>query len=223
MKHTQVSRLEILAYCFRLTSPGRSVSWRIATPSRWPDARLPDGQGLLTGESDRITRNLWHSKTNFQISNFKFQISNSWRSQAGFTLLEMMIVMAIIAILTSVLWSNFATSLAKGRDSRRKQDLELIVKALELYYNDNKAYPTSLPDAGTAFTHPQNSSVIYMPKVPSDPAYPNAIYCYPTTAAGSYYQLYANLENTKDPKIIPTVACDGVNYNYGISSPNVTP
>ena len=85
----------------------------------------------------------------------------------GFTLLEMLIVMTIISILTSVLWANFFSSLAKGRDSRRKQDLEAISRALELYYNDNKAYPTAIPGPATPFVHPEDSSVIYMSNIPA--------------------------------------------------------
>lgn len=141
----------------------------------------------------------------------------------GFTLLEMLIVMSIIAILTSVLWANFFSSLAKGRDSRRKQDLEAISRALELYYNDNKAYPTALPGPATPFAHPTDSSVIYMSNIPADPSYPGSTYCYPTPEAISQFKLYAKLENTNDPKVIPAVSCNGVNYNYGISSPNTTP
>lgn len=141
----------------------------------------------------------------------------------GFTLLELIISMAIIAILSAALWGNFFTSIAKGRDARRKQDLESVAKALELYYYDNKLYPTSLPGPATPFINPNNSAVIYMQRIPADPSYPSSSYCYPTLADGSYFKLYANLENRNDPKIIPTVSCGSVNYNYGISSSNTTP
>lgn len=149
---------------------------------------------------------------------------------SGFTLIELIIVMALIAILATAIWGNFFTSLTKGRDSRRKQDLDAVSKSVELFYADRKAYP--LPtnvSFGAAFYNPDNSSVIYMQKLPADPSYnPNisgSDYCY-YSADGTYYRLYANLENTNDPKIIPTVACppaSGLYYNYGISSPNTTP
>ena len=157
-------------------------------------------------------------RKNFQFSIFNFQFRRD-----GFTLLELIIAMSIIAILSTALWGNFFSSLSKGRDAKRKQDLDSITKALELYYNDNKAYPTALPPWGEPFYNINNTSVIYMQKLPADPASPNSVYCYPTTADGSNYKLYANLENRNDPKIIPTVSCGSVDYNYGISSQNTTP
>lgn len=170
-------------------------------------------------------------------SNLKSQSSKVMKSKtslityhmshvSGFTLIEIIIVMALIAILATALWGNFFSSLAKGKDSRRKQDLDTIAKAVELYYTDNKAYP--LPTViqwGTAFSNSSNSMVIYMQKLPQDPGYPSSnSYCY--NSDGYYYKLYANLENPNDSKIIPTVACPPASntyYNYGISSPNTTP
>lgn len=147
-----------------------------------------------------------------------------YKLNSGFTLLELIIVMVIIAILASAIWGNFFTSLTKSRDSKRKQELDFIAKAMDLYYNDNKAYPTSLPGAGSPFVNPVVTGVIYMQKVPADPLYPVANYCYPTVAAGSNtFKIYANLENKLDVQIIPTVTCNSVNYNYGISSSNTTP
>lgn len=144
------------------------------------------------------------------------------QNQFGFTLLEIIIAMAVIAIVSSALWGNFFSSLSKGRDSRRKQDLQSVAKALELYYADSKAYPTALPSWGASFANQSNTAVIYMQKLPADPAYPAATYCY--TSTGSLYKLYANLENTSDPVVFVTpVLCSTVYYNYGISSQNTTP
>lgn len=146
------------------------------------------------------------------------------KHQSGFSLLELIVAMAVIAIVAAALWGNFFTSLAKGRDSRRKQDLELVSRALELYYADFRAYPTGMPSWGTIFSNPNNASVIYMQKLPNDPSYPNANYCYSSDAAGSYYKLYANLENLQDPRAFSvTVLCGTIYYNYGISSTNTTP
>lgn len=151
-------------------------------------------------------------------------------AREGFTLLELVIGMAIVAILAMGLWGNFFTSILKGKDARRKQDLDSISHAFELYYADNRAYPTPVVPApsfnlwGTAFVNSNDASVIYMQKVPQDPTSPEDTYCYTSDGTGSFYRLYTNLENAQDPKLLPTPGvCDGVNYNYGISSSNTVP
>ncbi len=71
----------------------------------------------------------------------------------GFSLVELMIVIAIMAILATV--SFFAyTSFQKGaRDAKRKSDLSSLGTALQAYYADNSAYPVSpVGGAGTADT-----------------------------------------------------------------------
>ncbi len=138
--------------------------------------------------------------------------------------MELIIAMTIVAILAGALLSNFFSSMAKGRDSRRKQDLEQIGKALELYYNDNRAYPTSMPAAGSSLTN-TGSTVIYMQKIPKDPK-TGYTYTFVAPANGGNFKLYSCLENSNDDAIIPglTVACGGCNpCKYGISSSNTTP
>lgn len=147
---------------------------------------------------------------------------------SGFSLLELIIAMAIIAIVSGALWGNFFTSIIKGRDARRKQDLSLTAKSLEIYYNDMRSYPneTQFPAWGSPLSNPGNSSVVYMQKLPQDPASPGYTYCYSSDASGTYYKIYAHLENQEDSQIIPTIACPAggtTYYNYGVSSPNITP
>jgi len=142
---------------------------------------------------------------------------------SGFTLLELIVVIAILSILSGLLWNNFMSSLIKGRDSKRKQDLNAISSAIELYYYDFKSYPTVMPGKGTPFLNPSVTGIIYHQQMPADPLDPRSTYCYSTDSDMSYYQFYANLENENDPQIIPTVACNGVFYNYGVSSTNITP
>jgi len=149
------------------------------------------------------------------------------RKNLGFTILELVIVMAIMALIAAVVYSNFSGSVKKGRDAKRKQDLDAAAKALELFYADFKAYPNPtlniLPTFGAPFANPTNTAVIYMQQFPVDPAYPNASYCY-FSSDGSYYKLYANLENLNDPKVFTTpIQCGTSFYNYGISSQNTTP
>lgn len=61
--------------------------------------------------------------------------------QSGFTLIEILVVVAIIGIIASVVMVSLSTARSKGRDARRKADLVQLQKALELYENTNSNYP----------------------------------------------------------------------------------
>lgn len=61
--------------------------------------------------------------------------------QYGFTLVEILIVLAIIVILAVLVIGSTYVSRQKGRDSRRKADFNSIVQAAELYQVDKGNYP----------------------------------------------------------------------------------
>lgn len=116
----------------------------------------------------------------------------------GFTLIELLIVIGILGILATVISGNFLTSLKRGRDTRRKGDVEQIQKAFELYYEDLGTYPADTVLAGDSLCHPDGCSTrTYMQALPKDPS-SNTGYTYVTDSSGSYYKLYSCLENTQD-------------------------
>jgi len=59
----------------------------------------------------------------------------------GFTLIELMVVSAIIALLTSVILGSLGEAKAKSRDSERVQEMKTLQTALELYRLEF-GYPT---------------------------------------------------------------------------------
>lgn len=65
----------------------------------------------------------------------------------GFTLIELLVVIAIIGVLVGgVLISiNPINQIRKARDAQRKSDLFHLRTALEAYYNDHTAYPSTPP------------------------------------------------------------------------------
>jgi prepilin-type N-terminal cleavage/methylation domain-containing protein len=71
-------------------------------------------------------------------------------TQKGFTLIELLVVIAIIGILSAVVLVSLNSARAKSRDARRLSDVRQIMTALEIYYNDNGAYPDDNYAAGTA-------------------------------------------------------------------------
>jgi prepilin-type N-terminal cleavage/methylation domain-containing protein len=87
------------------------------------------------------------------------------KNKTGFTLVELMISMSIIAILSVVLSISFSKAQKSGRDQRRIDDLKAVQSAAEQYYLLNNAkYPTS---TGVAWTGP--GSQVILQKFPIDP------------------------------------------------------
>ncbi len=66
-------------------------------------------------------------------------IKNS--SEAGFTLVELLVVIALISLLSSVVLASLNSARAKARDAKRVNDLKQIQVALEFYFDDNGQYP----------------------------------------------------------------------------------
>ncbi len=61
----------------------------------------------------------------------------------GFTLVELMVVITIIAILSTIGLTIYTGAQKSARMSKRIRDLSAAQTALELYYSANKAYPCS--------------------------------------------------------------------------------
>ena len=60
----------------------------------------------------------------------------------GFTLIELMIVVAILGILAAVAIPKFAGLINKSREAQAKYGLGSVRSSLSLYYADNQFFPT---------------------------------------------------------------------------------
>src|SRR5579884_2484253 len=151
-------------------------------------------------------------------------VRNQNLDRKGFTLIELMVVIAIIAILATVGFVSFTHAQISARDSKRKQDLRSLKVALELYYEKNHRYPSSpssgaveqstgsapwLTDNGPKGDGNNNVAFdqTYINTIPVDPIN-NSSFLYQyysgpaqwgTCAPNQYYFLQANLENFNDP------------------------
>ncbi len=72
------------------------------------------------------------------------------QKKTGFTLIELMVTVAIMAILTAIVTSNFAQSKAKARDSKRITDINSMQAALEMFYDRCGRYPKEKQSSGVA-------------------------------------------------------------------------
>lgn len=65
------------------------------------------------------------------------------RKQAGFTIVELLIVIVVIAILAAITIVAYNGIQQRSRDAIRVSDLKGVQKALELFYIDQGRYPTT--------------------------------------------------------------------------------
>lgn len=110
-------------------------------------------------------------------------------TRRGFTLVELIVTIAIIAVLTTIAVVSFNSSRAKARDVARVSSVNQVMAALQLYRNDNKQYPTvvatgeAIKTASTTYLSAMPANV--SPKTDGD--CPNKDYLYEATPSG--YQL----------------------------------
>jgi prepilin-type N-terminal cleavage/methylation domain-containing protein len=108
----------------------------------------------------------------------------------GFTLIEVLVVVAIISILSSILYMNFGEAREEAVNKVVRSELKEIQLAIELYRAQNDHYPTS--------TAAWNAGVLVPDFAPSMPdpdksANDDCSYDYITdVGVGSYYKLVAN-------------------------------
>lgn len=114
----------------------------------------------------------------------------------GFTLIEVLIVIAIIGILSSVVLVGLGQFRGRGRDARRISDLRQVQNALELYFSKFGAYPSASDWA--QLSSDLSGAAIGVTRVPNDPS---AGKTYHYCATGSSYVVAAELEDPNNPSL----------------------
>lgn len=135
---------------------------------------------------------------------------------SGFTLIELMIAVSIIAILVLLVINTFISQIAKGNDAKRKADLERIKVAVEEYEKDHNCYPATVVCPTDVGLSP------YLKNIPCDPVTKTQYYYEPdpdNPSCPRWFRIYTVLQNTGDLSLIPGIGL-GDAYNYYRSSEN---
>lgn len=129
----------------------------------------------------------------------KQRLSSALKRLDGFTLLELLVVISVIAILITLGLSSYGTAQKKSRDAKRKADLKDVQNALEQFYSVcGYQYPTPEASFYTSIvcTTP-GVSIAIMPTVPIDPRNITPYYCpdpSDESCTGEQYTICSGLE-----------------------------
>jgi prepilin-type N-terminal cleavage/methylation domain-containing protein len=130
-------------------------------------------------------------------------------SNSGFSMVELLVVVAIIALLSSVSLVAYQQARQKARNTKRVSEMVQIIKVLEIYNLTNKGYPSGLNGV------PQNLTSMAA-TIPVSPNPPDGICNTPHTAGEAYNGVnYFCVE--RDPN------CAGVPWNQYYYTASGTP
>lgn len=93
----------------------------------------------------------------------RYEQHSKYACNQGFTLLELMIVVAIVAVLASIAYPAYRDYVMKSRRADAKVALTDAAARLEQYYADNKGYPTSNDMALLGYETPDKDGAAYSP------------------------------------------------------------
>jgi len=96
---------------------------------------------------------------------------NKQKSGAGFTLIEILVVIGIIAILAAIVLIaiNPARQFKQARDSQRTSNVNAILNAVGQYIADNKGDTPTIPNGEVTATLCAELVPDYLPALPTDP------------------------------------------------------
>lgn len=154
----------------------------------------------------------------------------------GFSLLELIVTVALILLLAIVVLLNPFQQIKKAWDSQRKHDFSILQKTFDDYYNDKQSYPIAssvcydgiTPDPVNPDTiaycnlcgrNANSPSFPYLSRLPCDPQYSqkNYRYQFDNSNSGNQPQWYRLCT------VLSTENAVNGQYNYAVTSPNQNP
>ena len=111
------------------------------------------------------------------------EVKTMWRSGKGFTLIELMVVIAIILILALIAVPAYRNMQIRAKKARVQEDLRNIATALEAFYVDWNQYPpaddwikeltgaddASINNSDNKTATGEDGGIVYIKSIPNDP------------------------------------------------------
>jgi prepilin-type N-terminal cleavage/methylation domain-containing protein len=139
----------------------------------------------------------------------------------GFSLIELLVVISILAVIIAVAIPNFLSARQRGSDTKKKDEINQLKYALRLYYNDYQIYPANGNDGigyinyifgcgvngtssckstctGSFAAGGTGCDTVYMKQFPSDLG--SSMYYY-QRSSGDDFCLKVGLDNASDPDL----------------------
>ncbi|MBI4132441.1 MAG: type II secretion system protein GspG [Candidatus Sungbacteria bacterium] len=143
-----------------------------------------------------MTKAAGNSERNFHLSPFGVR-------SGGFTIIELIVVLAIIALMTALGFALFSEARAKSRDAKRERDVKTLQDALSIYVTNAASYPTT--DAGGVYLTGSDAvsaalvSAGAIQAIPLDPQNVGSFRYHYTSTDGFTYTLTYSLETNSIP------------------------
>ena len=139
-----------------------------------------------------MLRILFHLLTDTNLPPTKFRRKKTKLERNGFTLVEMMVTLFILALLTTIVAINVLPNQDKAMVQKAKADIAVLGQALETYRLDNLTYPDAGAGLQALVTPPTASGMRtegYIKKLPMDPW--NRPYQYSMPGKNGAFDIYS--------------------------------
>jgi general secretion pathway protein G len=139
-----------------------------------------------------MLRMLYHLFTDMAFPHVKFRRKKNKPQRNGFTLVEMMVTLFILALLTTVVAINVLPNKDKAMVQKAKADIAVLGQALETYRLDNLTYPDAGAGLQALVTPPTTGGARtegYIKKLPNDPW--NRPYQYSNPGRSGGFDIYS--------------------------------